>query len=90
MLDFFFDCLNMLFQYTTSYTTTLDIDWDTLKQTVRQRADRSLEVVDVDERDRIGEEELCELSLSQETVLEGEEGGEVGSSIEGTIGFKST
>lgn len=45
LLDFFFSCLQLCFQYTTSYIATLDVDWPLLKETVMaQKQDRSLEV----------------------------------------------
>lgn len=46
LLDFFFSCLQLAYQYTTSYIATLDIDWSSIKQMVReQHQDRSLNVV---------------------------------------------
>lgn len=46
ILDFFFSCLQLVYQYTTSYIATLDIDWPSIKQMVReQHQDRSLNVV---------------------------------------------
>lgn len=45
LLDFFFSCLQMAYQYGTSYTATLDLNWKALKEGVEiQIGNRDREV----------------------------------------------
>ena len=46
LLDFFYSCLQKLYQYGTSYTNTLDLNWKTFKHGVEvQIANRDLQVL---------------------------------------------